>query len=264
MEKVEGIVYDPDIDTKIITGKGVSMKEQQVITEKDKNSIIANQHSQTSAASIEIEKISKNKSIVTINGNKIEFNKKLNITENIKKIADNQTVLRTLYGVALLTAASVYIIGSKLATPINEVQKVANESQIDYNDFCRLIPIKCYHKMQAGDTIWDIATNHGILPKDIKGITNDIDINGIIREGEEITYCYNIREDQIKYATTLVDYDNSLEAIAEQYNTDTETLKRLNENHYDIDTILVPNFKGIKEITQEYEQDIENQRGKSR
>lgn len=252
-----------DLKNNIINGELVYQNGKSIIVERDECGIRKYPYSSTS--SITIQKKSKRKVETTTNGKKIIFKRKLNITENIKSIINNQTVLKTLYGTALIMAAGVNIIGAKVNNNVNEPQKnIAIENMINNEEYHSLIPIKCYHKMRGGDTLWNIATSHGINISDIKGVNKHIDPNDIIQKGEEITYYYYVRDDQIEYATDLVDYDKNLESIAKQYNTDIGTIKRLNENHYDINTILVPNFKSLPEINKEYEQDKKYTKVKTR
>lgn len=264
MSKNKG--YIDDTQNNIINVERVLKNGKYIIVEKDEYGIRKYPYSTTS--SISVSKKSRRKSEATINGRKITFIKRkqrLNITPYIKNLINNQAVLKTLYGTALIMAAGVTILAAKQNKNVNEPSKnIAIENTINNEEYHSLIPIKCYHKMQGGDTLWGIATSHGINISDIKGVNNHIDPNNIIQRGEEITYYYYVREDQIKYATDLVEYDKSLESLAKQYNTDIGTIKRLNENHYDINTILVPNFKGLSEINEEYEQDLKTQKTKIR
>lgn len=174
-----------------------------------------------------------------------------------------------MFGTVLAAA-----VGSTIAitNPIlkESKQETINEEAIEdlldsvHNfQYERLIPIHCHgYKIKIGDTLSQLAEDYDIKMSDIKGIDEEVSKDKILREGVRVEYTYYVPISQIRYATKVVDYNNSIEAIAEQYNTDIGTLKLLNGEHYDIDTICVPNFKSIKEIKEEYEHDIENNNGK--
>lgn len=113
------------------------------------------------------------------------------------------------------------------------------------------------YRFQFGDTLSQIAENVGVRQSVIQRV-NDIDNPSLIQQGRTISIPYEINSEDLQYYVQSVNTEGrSLYDIASEYETDADTIARLNEEaimtvngSYVItsDTILVPNFITISEL----------------
>lgn len=122
------------------------------------------------------------------------------------------------------------------------------------------------HKIKKGDTLYSLATLNGIKLDKVRKL-NNLENDKIIK-GHSIILPYEINSQDFKYYTQAINIkDRSIYEIAKEYETDLKTICSLNKdaieeinNVYYImsDTIYVPNFISLKELSQLKSQEIIN------
>lgn len=151
-----------------------------------------------------------------------------------------------------------------------EQEKTDNETKNinKKNDVQTKILLTRKYVIKPGDYLSKIAVDAGISIDKLQTI-NNIKSADIINVGDTIIIPYNIEsENKEFYTKKVVLYDRDLSKIATEYETDFDTLYRLNEeaiekvtdNTYAVlsDTIEVPNFitttelNSMKEKTKNY------------
>lgn len=194
-----------------------------------------------------------NEELKVKNDKRILCVRNINITECIKKLANKNVITKTLTGVVL--ASCLAVVGIKVKQKIDDYEEAKYQFQ-------HSVSITCYYRVKGGDTLWDIAHNHGIDISDIEGVNGRIYPDAILNIGEELVYTYYVPEEKIKYATIEVERDmfeeDDLDKIANKCCTNGDTLRRLNQYNTDSNIVLIPNFKSIYEIEEEYNQDMVN------
>ncbi len=110
-----------------------------------------------------------------------------------------------------------------------------------------------HYTVKAGDTLSELAEDANCTQADIKNYNQDVIYDGILRFDTEIDIPYHIPEDEVSSYTTSAEYNGeNLDEYAASYNTDKESLIKLNEesiidtgNEYAVisDTLAVPTFE---------------------
>ena len=110
-----------------------------------------------------------------------------------------------------------------------------------------------HYTVKAGDTLSELAEDANCTQADIKNYNQDVIYDGILRFDTDIEIPYHIPEDEISSYTESAIYNGeNLDEYAASYNTDKESLIKLNEesiidtgNEYAVisDTLAVPTFE---------------------
>ena len=132
--------------------------------------------------------------------------------------------------------------------PVEEVKEVVPPKKVTITG--SQIVMNRDYLIQKGDNLTTLAFNANSSKEDLKAL-NHLK-NYTIYTGHHLTIPYTISKDNIEYYTEIVKvYNYTIERMAELYETDVDTLVRLNpeaieyiDGHYFIlsDTIAVPNF----------------------
>lgn len=137
------------------------------------------------------------------------------------------------------------------------------ENDVSYPSF---ITLRRNHTVDVGDTLSQLSEDSGTSIYDLKKL-NDLK-NDMLYYDSKITIPYKISSDNLQYYTMTVPTNSkSIYDLAIAYETDTETLIKLNEeaiskvdNSYIIltDNIVVPNFITYKELVSKKQQSKNN------
>lgn len=136
----------------------------------------------------------------------------------------------------------------EVVAPVEEVKEVVPPKKVTITG--SQIVLNRDYLIQKGDNLTTLAFNANSSKEDLKA-RNHLK-NYTIYAGHHLTIPYTISKDNIEYYTDVVRvYNNTIERIAELYETDVDTLVRLNpeaiefvDGQYLIisDSIVVPNF----------------------
>ena len=173
---------------------------------------------------------------------------------------------RKLIGTALLCTILATNIGtgkSEKQEPVNN-QEIAIESETETeNEFAEYVTdvtLDRKYELRGGDTLSKISIDSGASIPTIMRL-NGIESQDRIYMGDTIIIPYYVSGDDIEYYTDITEVNyKSLNAIAEEYNTTTSTLYKLNKEAITIEndgtykilsnTLIVPKFITKAELNQ--------------
>lgn len=122
------------------------------------------------------------------------------------------------------------------------------------------------HLVHVNDTFYSLAWNAGITVEELEKINNYSDNN--LLYGTIVNVPYKVAEKDLKHYIKMASVDNkSIKELADEYETDIETLLRLNSEAiekqngtYNIlsSTITVPNFITRKELNEKRAEEYKN------
>lgn len=169
------------------------------------------------------------------------------------KIRRDDTTEKYLVRNRFLTLALMWCVGFGIGYNAAKAYFTifSKNTYINENDD-RIIMVR-YYEVQEGDTLSELSEECGISMESIKEY-NDMDGTWLYT-GDVLALEYMIKPSELEYYTQRIDTEGmSIDAIADIYDTDIETILDINDNivvtddEYKFvgDTVLVPNF-----ITQE-------------
>lgn len=158
-----------------------------------------------------------------------------------------------------------------LAIGLSQCNKKSVEPEVSVVDPVppvEYITLDKIYEVQPKDTLSELAEKVGISMSDIE-IENHLDVN-LLYIGQKLALPYEVDESELYDYIKLVDVDDmSIKEIAAKYETNVETLEKLNEEYivFDYDTqklvsttstILVPDFSKIEKEKENYQYKKEN------
>ena len=172
-------------------------------------------------------------------------------------------IIRNRRLAALLVAGVITVNGIGLLNNndnvVEESNAVSNNDIVEVkNEIPETITLTRYYTIKGGDTLSRIAEDSGTSQSKLQSL-NNISQPSYIRAGEEIIIPYTISNDDLSYYTYSVEFDRnvSLNEFARKYDTDSDTLIKLNEeaiiNDHGVyvvlsDSLNVPNFISKEEL----------------
>lgn len=155
-------------------------------------------------------------------------------TENlILKKEDNisKYLKRNLLTLATITLCSGVVFSANDASNKTKEESISQENTYTSIDeyYSNNIKLNRVHIIKAGDTLSQFAYDSGTTEESLSRI-NDIE-NGRIYYKDTIEIPYYVNRDDLNYYTDEVEYPgNNLSDFAKEYETDVETLEKLNED----------------------------------
>lgn len=170
---------------------------------------------------------------------------------------EDKKIKRTIIKLFIISLVNVLVVvyGSDLIkNAFEKPKKNLDDSKI--NDDISVNKLIKMYTLKESDTLENLAYEANCTVEEI------INLNDNIEAGNTIKIPYNVAEEDLEYYTETVDFDgNKLEEVAKEYNTDIETLGKLNsESIINLkipatviigDTLKVPNFITRQELKEQ-------------